>query len=338
MLRGRVPDTDIGGQCGNPYECGFGERCWEHIPEYSVFDPGGSRSTMFELYKGGMVRLEDIPPDALSARQRFVLDAYAARSVLFDREQAGEFPGSLWYPLCFLDFETFSVPVPLFDGARPYQRIPYQYSLRYPAGRESELQHAEFLAMPGADSGKDLVEHLLSRIPKGACVLAYNAPYEARILKELSGWLPGMRPEIPGIAENLRDLAAPFRQRLAYHWEMTGSYSRKAVLPSLVPSMGYDGLEIRNGGMARRLFQDVRPSRPARDSGHPGSALSLLPYGYAGHGRARAQAEKAYLTSWHTLPGPCSREQPTRGARMRHRRPIRNGLRNCTFLPLPADR
>ena len=209
---------------------------------------------MFELYKRGMVRLEDIPPDALSAKQRFVLDAYAARSELFDREQAKEFLDSLWYPLCFLDFETFSVPVPPFDGARPYRHIPYQYPLHYPAGRESELQHAEFLAMPGADPGKDLAEDLLSRIPKGACVLAYMRRTRRGSSRRLSDWLPGMRAEIPGIAGNLRDLAAPFRQRPAYHWEMTGSYSWKAVLPSLVCSMGYGGLEIRNGGMAANAY------------------------------------------------------------------------------------
>ena len=254
MLGDRVPDIDIGEQCGNPYECGFREHCWGHVPEYSVFDLGGSRSTMFELYRQGMVRLEDIPPDALPAKQRFVRDAYIARSELFDRDQVGEFLDSLWYPLYFLDFETFSLPVPPFDGTRPYQHIPYQYSLHCLASRESELEHAEFLALPGVDPRRELAEHLVSCIPRGACILAYNAPYEARILKELCDWLPGKRAEISRIVENLRDLAVPFRQRLVYRWEMMGSYSQKAVLPSLVPTMSYDDLEVRNGEMATDAY------------------------------------------------------------------------------------
>ena len=32
-------------------------------------------------------------------------------------------------PLCFLDFETFASGIPLFDGTRPYQQVPFQYSL-----------------------------------------------------------------------------------------------------------------------------------------------------------------------------------------------------------------
>jgi hypothetical protein len=52
------------------------------------------------------------------------------------------------------------------------------------------------------------------------------------------------------IIDNLRDLAAPFRSRDIYRWEMKGSYSQKSVLPALIPDMTYQGMEIGDGGMA----------------------------------------------------------------------------------------
>jgi hypothetical protein len=40
-----------------------------------------------------------------------------------------EFLDKLNYPQYFLDFETFMPAIPKFDGTRPYQPVPFQYSL-----------------------------------------------------------------------------------------------------------------------------------------------------------------------------------------------------------------
>jgi hypothetical protein len=36
---------------------------------------------------------------------------------------------TLVYPISFLDFETFMTAIPLYDGVRPYQQVPFQFSL-----------------------------------------------------------------------------------------------------------------------------------------------------------------------------------------------------------------
>lgn len=51
----------------------------------------------------------------------------------------------------FLDFETFQQAIPPFDGARPYQQIPSQYSLHVLRAPDAELKHYEFLAEAGTD-------------------------------------------------------------------------------------------------------------------------------------------------------------------------------------------
>jgi hypothetical protein len=112
------------------------------------------------------------------------------------------------------------------------------------------LGHTEFLAPPKTDPRGPVVEKLVQDIPDKACILAYNAPFEKTVLSQLADWFPGHQVKLEIIIANLLDLATPFRNRDVYRWEMKGSYSQKMVLPALIPSMTYQGMEIGDGGMA----------------------------------------------------------------------------------------
>ncbi len=250
ILDGGLPVTDIGEHCSDPYPCDFQGHCWAHIPEYSVLDLVKRGVKPWDLYRQGFLRLEDIPKDCLSPVQLLQVEAYLDQKEFVNPEGIREFLSSLWYPLYFLDFETFMTAIPIYDGTRPYQQVPYQYSLHYLQGEHSDLGHSEFLAPPNIDPRRPLVEKLVGDIPDNACVLAYNASFEKTILSQLADWFPEHRQALEGIIDNLRDLAVPFRSRDIYRWEMKGSYSQKMVLPALIPGMTYQGMEISDGGMA----------------------------------------------------------------------------------------
>ena len=52
--------------------------------------------------------------------------------------------GRLRSPASFLDFETINPAIPLYIGTRPYERIPFQWSLHVLDG-SGNLTHREFL-------------------------------------------------------------------------------------------------------------------------------------------------------------------------------------------------
>jgi len=182
------------------------------------------------------------------------LEAFLEKKEIIDHEAVRDFLGTLWYPLYFLDFETFTWPVPPFDGLKPYQQVPFQYSLHYVEHEGAELQHHEYLARPNIDPRTDLAEKLVNEIPVTACVLAYNAGFEKGRLGELAAFLPQHKEKIDLILENTRDLMIPFRKRHVYHWEMKGLASQKAVLPVLVPELSYKGMEVGHGGEAMDAY------------------------------------------------------------------------------------
>ncbi|HSL99457.1 MAG TPA: DUF2779 domain-containing protein [Candidatus Limnocylindria bacterium] len=254
VLAAGLPDIDIGPQCTNPYECDFIEYCWRHIPEHSIFDLSGRGVDKWELYRRGIVRMDDVPLEALNSAQRMQAEFYRNRGQHVDLDAIREFLDGLHYPICFLDFETFDFPIPPFDGTRPYQQIPFLYSLHRQDSPGGPVSHSEFLAPPGQDPRDALTERLLAAIPEGACVLAYNKTFEDRVLKGLAERFLANQERLLAIAEGMVDLMVPFRRRDIYDWRMDGSYSLKSVLPVLVPELSYEGMAIQEGKEASLAY------------------------------------------------------------------------------------
>jgi len=254
MLKGDEPAIDIGPQCNQFYPCDFIGYCWSHIPNDSIFDIRGRMDSRFFLYEKGLVSMFDVPQEYLSTRQFIQLDAAKTKEAYHDHDAVRQFIKSLWYPMYFLDFETFMQAIPLYDGTRPYQQIPFQYSLHHLEHKGSDLKHHEFLAMPRTDPRKELIEKLVNEIPDNACVLVYSKSFEIGRLHDLAGWFPEYADKIEKIIENIRDLMEPFQRYDIYHWQQSGSYSLKDVLPAMVPDLNYDNMEISDGGMAMDAY------------------------------------------------------------------------------------
>jgi hypothetical protein len=255
MLAGEVPKIDIGKQCEDPYLCDFKDYCWQHLPEDSVFKLRGRGVNKFSLYYQGIVRQSDIPLDALNSRQRFQVESTLSQRDHTETEAVQKYIEGLWYPLCFLDFETVNPAVPLFDGCRPYEKMPFQYSLHIQNSPGSELRHFEYLADPNIDPRQDLLDSLLERIPENACVIAWNQSFEISVMRGLAGLFSEKREQIERMIDNFRDLMLPFKNRDIYLWQAKGSYSIKPILPLLAPELSYKNLKgVANGDDAMGAY------------------------------------------------------------------------------------
>jgi CRISPR/Cas system-associated exonuclease Cas4 (RecB family) len=261
MLAGDVPGIDIGRHCKDPYDCDFMGSCWAHIPQPSVFNLRERGVDAFELYGRGIVRLEDIPLDELNSKQRMQVEAYLTRKDHILVEKVREFLDGLEYPLSVLDFETIYPPVPPYDGTRPYQQVPFQFSLHRIAAPGRQLEHFEYLGMPGEDPREPIAEKLIELIPEKGSILAYNAPFEIRILKELATRFPRYSKKLNAMIKRFRDPMLLFKSRHVYLWPVQGAYSIKVVLPTLVPELRYDDEEIQDGGMASEAWFRMAESR-----------------------------------------------------------------------------
>ena len=255
----RVPKVEIGSHCNSPYRCDFKGYCWKDVPEYSVFnlDRGGEK--VWELFESGVVNINEIPPEfGLSPSQEIQVKAEQTGEDFINKNEINAFLEKLEYPLFFLDFETVMPAVPMFDNARTYQQLTFQYSLHINRKKGEETDHKEYLGTgENKDPRLELIKRLIVDIEGAGNILVYNKSFEDRCLKEIGRDFPKYNDSINKIRTRLVDLATPFEKRHYYTAEMKGKYSIKNVLPALVPELSYDDLEVKDGASASFTFLDL---------------------------------------------------------------------------------
>jgi len=189
----------------------------------------------------------------LNDKQRIQQACVASGEPHVDREAIHGFLSSLEYPLYYLDFETIGPAVPLFDGIRPYQDIPFQFSLHVVKDEFSQPEHFSFLANGTDDPRPALLSELQKTLGNSGSIIAYNKGFEEGILRDLANTFPEYSEWIEQVCNRLVDLLVPFRNFDYYHPAQKGSASLKAVLPAIT-GRGYEDLDISDGQIASVTF------------------------------------------------------------------------------------
>lgn len=259
------PAMGTGSHCSKPYECGFLAYCQsrEPQPDYpAVWLPriqSGKLKALIEME--GVADLRQIPDALLNERQMRVKRSTLTGKAYFDAEQAAAELSAHKLPAYFLDFETILFAVPVWKGTRPYQQIPFQFSV-HALSRNGRLGHASFIDLSGNDPAKVLAEALIAALGERGPVFVYNERFEKGRINELAERFPRMRRALLAINERIVDLMK-VAEAYYYHPSQHGSWSIKKVLPAAVPDPGlrYDSLAgVQDGGMAMNAYlQAISP-------------------------------------------------------------------------------
>ena len=249
-----LPDAEPGKQCGTPHACEFLDRCTADKPaDWINYLPRLNQKRAAELKVMGIEAISAIPADfPLSAKQAIIRDAVVS-GVPYLAPDLGLLLQDFGPPACYLDFEAMMPPIPLYEGTRPYQTIPFQWSL-HAIGRDGVLHHREFLAAGDQDPRLSFAETLIAILEAFEGPILVYSPYEQTRLKELASQFPTLREPIEAILGRLLDLL-PIVRSAVYLPAFDFSFSIKAVAPALAPGFGYDDLEgIANGTAASEAF------------------------------------------------------------------------------------
>ena len=258
------PEASIGARCNSPFECDFKHYCWQDVPAYSVYNIFDARKVDHIVAELGSPRIEDLPEDRIPASKSVDVKAWKTGNVHIDAEQVRDFLDDLQYPLYFLDYETVGPAIPLYDGTRPYEAIPFQFSLHIQHSPESALQHHAFLHQAPSDPRRAFTEALISLCGDTGSIIVYNQPFEAGCNNRLADRLPEFAPALRAINARMQDLLIPFQRRWLYAPSQKGSASIKAVLPAFT-DLGYDNMNIADGMTAARQYQAFAEGRLTED-------------------------------------------------------------------------
>ena len=247
------PDIGTGKHCTAPYRCSFFGHCHRDEPDHPVRQlPGLSGNLWARLKTLGIDRIGNIPEDqsGLNALQQRVRSSVASGQP-YVSPGLGASLEQIVFPASFIDFETISPALPLYAGTRPYQRIPFQWSLHLLDG-SGYLTHDEFLNPDGHDPRERFTTSLLDALPSEGSIVTYSS-YEEGIIKGLAQTVPAYRERLLALADRIVDLLKVVRDGY-YQPEFQGSFSIKSVLPALVPGMDYGQLEVQEGMAASAAY------------------------------------------------------------------------------------
>lgn len=172
----------------------------------------------------------------------------------------------LRYPLQYLDYETYSPAIPMFDGYRSYQRVTFQYSLHAQDAAGAKLRHAEYLEQENVDPAPRLAAHLMENAAKGGTFVAWNASFEKGCNTEMGERNSGFAKFFESVNGRMFDPMWIFKKKggLYLHSSCGGSASLKKVLPVIVPSLSYKSLDIQEGETASNSWPVLTdPKTPA---------------------------------------------------------------------------
>lgn len=244
--------------CDYPNSCGYKHWCMRKLPKPSVYDLSGiSADDAYVLrHMADLTTFQDLyyADYKLNPRQRAQVECEVKGiKEIADCNALTTFLSKLSYPLYFLDIKAEQKAIPPFDGCKPWQFIPTNYSLRVieKPGLSLLKNHISFVRMdewsvPGVTEDDDysgqaydggnvkrkLAEMLCRYIPEDVHVIAYSASFIEERIEELATEFSDLRDCLLGIRERIIDLSEPFKTGVYYHHNMGGSNSLGAVINS----------------------------------------------------------------------------------------------------------
>ena len=252
------PAVKIGPHCLKPYECALVEHCWDFLPGENVFILYGfKKDKEFQLVDKKIYGISDIPADyPLSDNQRIQWQCHKSKRTHRNPSSINDFFKQLEFPLHFLDFETVNPAIPFYDLSRPYQNVPFQFSLHILSEWERAPVHHGYLADGPEDPRPLLLQKLRRLIEPRGTVLSYNMSFELGRLEECVEAFSEYQTWFEKLKPRFRDLIDPFRQFDYYDPKQLGRTSIKAVYPALTGG-SYEGLEIADGESASYQYARV---------------------------------------------------------------------------------
>ena len=245
-----APNIAPSQHCLKPYVCPYYDHCTRDMPqpEHSISELSGIRaSRREELEAMDVTEVRDVPDDfPLNRLQSIIRQAVSDGRDIVHGDLARSL-AEITPPVRHLDFETFQPAIPRFAGTRPYDQIPFLFSVRVELD-ESSNKNVDYLYEDDGDPRPSLIERLLEALGEEGSICTYSS-FERMQLEVLAAAFPQYANALDDIISRLVDLLSIVKGNY-YHPDFHGSFSIKSVLPAIAPDLGYDDLEIADGQLA----------------------------------------------------------------------------------------
>lgn len=258
LEQGKIPDIKIGTHCFQPYECDFLGTCWKNTNEPSSVLALGklTKQAMFDLYDQNIKRIDEIDIDTIQSKEIKiqVKAAIEQKEQIFETE-VRNFISNIKQPACSLDIEVWMPAIPYYNGTRPFQQIPFLFSMIY--DENNEIKNYSYFKPIEDDLRKEFLENILLATKDFQSILMFDKSLEENVLNQLAELYPEYLKDINTFKSKIIDLAEPIKKGNYYHPDMKGNFTLKSIAPLVNQEAGFNNLDIQSGISAMYIYESL---------------------------------------------------------------------------------
>lgn len=255
----KIPDIRIGSHCFMPYSCEFIGTCWknEEHPE-SIFNLGKiSKHELFDFYNKGQKSILQLDADVIEKPSlKMQVKAVQQQQEYIDRASLQRFIERVRQPACSIDIEVWTPAIPVYQNTRPFEQIPFLYSLSY-KDAAGNIATTNYIKDIREDSRELFLASLLDATRDFETVLVFDKTLEELVLNKCGELFPAYLDGIKALKSKIADLFEPIDKGYYYHPAMKGNFSLKSLAAVIEDSSAFDSLPIQSGIVAMYTYESL---------------------------------------------------------------------------------
>lgn len=256
----KIPDIKVGAHCFKPYVCDFFGSCWKTIPEKNIFSLNslGTEKQM-ELFHEGVLDLMDVRNfNGISESLQQQINAFQQQKIISKKVDIKSFVNKVNYPLAFFDIELYTPAVPVFNGTKPYQQLPFLFSIHQLQEQDAELTHDYFYAQPGTDPRDEFVLACIEKLKLYNTIIVFDDNLERNVINALIKHFPQHQSSLEAVRNKIIDIAPMFTQLHYFHPNTIGSFTLKNLFSKITGDNLFEQLQISSGTQASFTYNALQ--------------------------------------------------------------------------------
>lgn len=234
-------------RCAGRVKCRYYDACFHEdtLPDNSIINLVGARYR-YDMQAEGIAFMKDADIERIEGSRIQYAQIMADQNggLFIDQLAVKTWMRDITYPITFLDFEWERYAIPPYNGMKPFDVLPFEYSIHV-LQEDGQMTHQVFLSIH--DDRKELIESLLKDIPATGTIMAFNAVGAEMIrIREFANQFPEYEAQLIALNKRMKDLQYPFETGLVYDTRMKGSWSLKSIM-GMLDDQGYRNLDIAQG-------------------------------------------------------------------------------------------
>jgi hypothetical protein len=261
------PKVKMGDHCNKPYECDYQNRCKSGLPKDNVTSytilPYVSNELKKYMDEKGTKDLQKVPDNFSLERKGYADNVYQIIKNTHKNNKDWINPeiknlfNNFTFPFYFMDFETITQGVPIIQGTKPYEQVPFQWSVHRWEGIDKEIDEGKsFLKFTDQDIERQFVETLLEAVGEKGTIFAHSAnSVEINNLNKLKlkDSCKDLANRIDKLIERTEDSLIISRMNF-YSPLMNGDWGVKSIIKAIPDCpLSYEELDNIDGGDGAQL-------------------------------------------------------------------------------------